>query len=420
MNVQFLLIFLCSFHVKATRNENNSENDDVFVPTREWQVVKQGQKIPKGLHVRINFENGVTEAKILDETQKNEDKATAVISKVPIAVDTKNFHSVSEIKEALQNIKNEDRNAETEKINNQFKSYEELTNDLNIRPRSDNEILAELVQHHKDISKKHPNDDRILTILEDLEFLLHQIDNANDFVQMNGFQNLIYTNLNSTNLKIKESSLNLFGCCVQNNAKVQIHALETGALGILLKVLALNSNYKVKSQAVFALGTLLRHFPLAQLRFVENGGLSVFGNLLQESGDLKLRLKIVTLVNDLLLEHRQALLDSNNVEKLQQYDQIRLQSKLGDHNWCRYVGKLLIDVFNVDLNDHDLVEKALDALVALDNCDSHDQRVLGEVISNLKIRYKSLIDSKEDYFEHLLNLCNKALDVIKYNTKSEL
>ena len=37
-----------------------------FIPTKEWQVVKEGQSIPAGLHVRMNFQTHLKEAKLMD------------------------------------------------------------------------------------------------------------------------------------------------------------------------------------------------------------------------------------------------------------------------------------------------------------------------------------------------------------------
>ena len=47
---------------------------DTFVPTKEWQVVKDGQHIPPGLHVRMDFQTGVKEAKLLEEEGEEEEE----------------------------------------------------------------------------------------------------------------------------------------------------------------------------------------------------------------------------------------------------------------------------------------------------------------------------------------------------------
>ncbi|KAM9916356.1 hypothetical protein OXX80_013633, partial [Metschnikowia pulcherrima] len=37
----------------------------IFQPSNEWQVVREDQQIPAGLHVRLNLETGETEARLL-------------------------------------------------------------------------------------------------------------------------------------------------------------------------------------------------------------------------------------------------------------------------------------------------------------------------------------------------------------------
>jgi len=37
-----------------------------FIPTNEWQIVKDGQMIPGGLHIRMDLSTGLKEAKLLN------------------------------------------------------------------------------------------------------------------------------------------------------------------------------------------------------------------------------------------------------------------------------------------------------------------------------------------------------------------
>ena len=59
--------------------DNLPITDDVnmerFIPTHEWQVIKNGQAIPAGLHVRMNFQTGVKEAKLMDSDESNQQKS---------------------------------------------------------------------------------------------------------------------------------------------------------------------------------------------------------------------------------------------------------------------------------------------------------------------------------------------------------
>ena len=48
-------------------NENFLDaNAEPFIPTKEWQIVKEGQSVPAGLHIRMNFQTHLKEAKLMD------------------------------------------------------------------------------------------------------------------------------------------------------------------------------------------------------------------------------------------------------------------------------------------------------------------------------------------------------------------
>ncbi|KAF2884434.1 hypothetical protein ILUMI_21732 [Ignelater luminosus] len=442
-----LLLLLIGLCLCATDSKNNKEesadDDELFVPTREWQVVKKSQKIPKGLHVRVNLETGLTEAKLLDE---NETEKTSAVAEIPQTNDdeVRNSNSDSagrlklseaELKEALKNIKSDYMSdKEKDKITKKFRSYEELKKelgDINLTPKTDAELIRELMDKHKttnDVS-------RILTILTDLEFLVHQYDNANEFVNLNGFKEIIFKNLNSSNVNIKRESLKLLGSAVQNNAKVQIHALEMGSIGVLIKQLALDTDYSIKNRAIFALSGILRHFPIAQLKFIENAGLSVFADELAKQKNMKIQLKIVTLINDLLLEHKYVMEDNtttNYKEKLRQYNQVNMKEKLKKHNWCDYVNNVFQNVFEIDINDHDSIEKCLNAIISImDTCNVIISTNIKDTVIKLQSRYKHLIlteDKNEDekdetifnYYTHLLILCRQIIEYFNYKYKFEL
>ena len=69
--------------------ENFISNSEEFIPTDQWQIVKEGkisgwfllnkfdrkslgQAIPAGLHVRLNLQTGIREAKLLDASPSND------------------------------------------------------------------------------------------------------------------------------------------------------------------------------------------------------------------------------------------------------------------------------------------------------------------------------------------------------------
>lgn len=68
-------------------DESIGYGPDTFVPTNEWQVVKPGQAVPAGIHVRLNIQTGERVGKLLkfeetimslNDDFKDKDKPTSV------------------------------------------------------------------------------------------------------------------------------------------------------------------------------------------------------------------------------------------------------------------------------------------------------------------------------------------------------
>lgn len=71
-----------------------------------------------------------------------------------------------------------------------FRSYEELKQEfgsLNLTVKTDLELLNELVLKIKTLLTNNGHEEKeVVTILKDLEYLVHQIDNAREFVRLGG------------------------------------------------------------------------------------------------------------------------------------------------------------------------------------------------------------------------------------------
>lgn len=366
------------------------------------------------------METGVTEAKLIEKKEKPVDNALIASQSRDDKSEEEDFGlSPSELKKALKNIKNE---AKEEKIKNKYRSYDQLQMDfeeLNIRPKSDAEIIKELIEKHLDImNRKDIDEDEVLTILEDLEYLVHQYDNANEFISLNGLKNIVYKNLNSTNDEIKRESLKLLGASIQNNPMVKIRALDSGCIDILLRMIVLENDSSVKYRALFALGSLLRSFPFAQLKFIENAGLSVFFKLF-ELENLKIQLKTLTIINDLLQEEVDAQKD-DNPEKIKQYKNIKFRKHLLQNNYCEILNKFLLNSVIIESNDHDIIEKGLVALyTVVDDCSLHLTLKSKEILLNLRNLYKTLSDTEkkqetnEDMYYYYTSLYDLSNNIVK-------
>jgi nucleotide exchange factor SIL1 len=177
--------------------------------------LKIGQGIPPGLHVRIDMQTGKKEAKLLDDAplssssalisteKETEDKEEPVKNQ-----DTK--WDEAEIKEALKKMKN-DANKNEESSNN-FRSYEEIKEEmkkLETSIKTEYEIVKDLVVKYTSLQQE--DSEVRLSTLEDLEYYLHQYDNANDFVNMGGLKTVVLPALNSTDNRLRSAAAFLLG-----------------------------------------------------------------------------------------------------------------------------------------------------------------------------------------------------------------
>ena len=65
--------------------------------------------------------------------------------------------------------------------------------------------------------------DSKLVILEDLDYYMHQIDNAQDFVTLNGLNKIILPSLRSSEEDLVAKAAILLGSASQANTKVQVN-----------------------------------------------------------------------------------------------------------------------------------------------------------------------------------------------------
>lgn len=371
-----------------------------------------GQRIPKGLHVRMNLQSGLKEAKLLDENEAEQTTNADV-------------HGAGNLKiSALTEVKDQSLRPEAvAKIKEHFKSYKEIREELgDLVPKTDAEVLTGLMEDIRNLSDVKENSKyRLMAIMEDLEYLAHQYDNALEFARQGGFKHVILKNLNSSDSEILKQTLKLLGALVQNNAKMQIHALENGCVDFVLRILQNNADVGVKRRAVFALGGMIRRFPHAQLDFMQKGGLNIFLNLF-DMHETQLHLRLATLINDLIEEYKEAIKDIKNpdyVEKAKQYSKVDLLSRLEEEKWCQNLNNVLFGVVIVDRYDHDAIEKILSAILGVvDTCPPS----MISVMTGLEQQYESL--EKEDnttdgYFSKLRSLCWNILIKLK-KKRSEL
>ncbi|XP_074865764.1 nucleotide exchange factor SIL1 [Carettochelys insculpta] len=407
----------------VAEDDLDPEDLEAFYPTHQWQTVRPGQAVPAGLHVRLNLQTGEREAKLPDN--KNE-KSDIKDQKKRKRLDEMHIHSNSftsqELKEALAKMKEKEKTDSTveEKANlgdvrKRFRPIEELKREfeeLSMKIETDFEVMVKLI--HQFNSSASTLDEKVAA-LYDLEYYVHQVDNAKDFLSLGGLQ-LVINELNSTEPVLKEHAAFVLGAALSSNPKVQVEAIEGGALQKLLVILATEQPLAVKKKALFALSSMLRHFPYAQLQFLKLGGLQALRSLFKEKGMETLYVRVVTLLYDLIVE-KMLLEEFQNKEdqmeeRIQQYRQVNLVPAVVEQGWCVIIANLLA------LPEHDTREKVLKTVrVLLAACRDGFQvdHALSTTLSTLRSEYEELAaeeqkeGDKDGYFKELLSSVNTII-----------
>ncbi|XP_008554145.1 nucleotide exchange factor Sil1 [Microplitis demolitor] len=367
-----IFIYLLSISIENL-SVSGEKNDSKFVATHEWQTVKKGQPIPRGLHVRHDFQTGVTEAKLDDEKKDISHRSLALHSEASESDDNfvKNDNERSKLKISLEELKTRlkkikiDANNDlkhTEDVKKKFRSYEELKDELksvDMNVTTDSEILIGLFERFKiydrslasgTLQSKEVED--ILHIFNDLEYLLHQIDIAQLFADMEGMSKIISPCLNTTNDDLKFEALRVLGTAVQLNPKVQARALNNDLVQKLLHLLSVNNKQLVRSRCLFALGALIRQFPSAQKAFIDHGGLEIFGKIL-ENDQLPTQFRAIKLITDLAIEREfinKTEDEGLRLRKIREYKKTDFEQKLLLHNYCKYLSSIVKKNFQHDIS----------------------------------------------------------------------
>ncbi|XP_003744128.1 nucleotide exchange factor SIL1 [Galendromus occidentalis] len=361
----------------------------IFKPEKHWKKVQPDEAIPKGLHVRINMQTGEKEAKLLDETENSADSRKL---------------TPEQLKVYVKNVKNEaDKLKETD--TSQFRDMDTIRKEfeeLDLKPvKSDSHTIQELLSMFR--SESSSSGDRMQQ-LKEMEYLLHQYDVAKDFVKMGGIRELLVS-LNDSH--IRDNAALALGAALQGNPEVQRAALASQGIHSLLVSL----NEGCSSHCVLALSALLRQFPKAQTAFLSEGGPQILSKTFRDSGsNEKTKVKIITLLGDLLVEGHHAKSGKEGDVLRSAYSKVILGPSVVDAGFCELISASLSS------RNEDVREKVLNALHSLIDYCKFD--LLVPQLESLRIHYKTRMfedDPKQadEYFETLYKLTD---DLVKHIT----
>ncbi|XP_077168861.1 nucleotide exchange factor SIL1 isoform X2 [Paroedura picta] len=358
--------------VMVEEEEFDPEDMEVFYPTHQWQTVRPGQALPAGLHVQLNLQTGERLAKLPDDENENSHVKDPSKNKRlgPIDLDPSSF-TTRELKKALAKMKESmkeddmlEEKAHQEDVRRRFRPIEKLKEEfreLNMQLETDFEIMSKLINRFNSTTSTL---EEKIAALYDLEYYVHQVDNAKDLLSLGGLQ-LLINGLNSTEPLLKEYASFVLGAALSSNPRVQVAAVDGGALQKLLLALATDQSLGVRKKL-----------------------------LLEESQDD----------------------DDHMQERTQQYNQVNLGPAIVEQGWCTIISDLL------KLPKHDTREKVLKTvhvLLALCRDDYKGDHGLNHTLSRLRLEYEELVAEEQEegdedgYFKELLSSINSIAQQLK-------
>jgi len=203
-------------------NVTNELNSTVFVPTNQWQSVNPGQAVPAGLHVRINLQTGEKEAKLIDEEEDDEKMGDrrrlhhygysdrrGIINKQTKPFTAEGMNEASSLEKndnvmLLTHAPSSDDDTPPlrgDGVNPQLSAW--ATDDL--------KIMTKLVTI---LTDKTSSSEDLVFALTELEYHVHQIDNARDLDIIGGLEPVILL-LEHTNDSIQACAAHVIGAAAQ-------------------------------------------------------------------------------------------------------------------------------------------------------------------------------------------------------------
>ena len=221
--------------------------DGIFHPTHEWQVVREGQSIPAGLHVRIDMQTGLKEAKLMDGDLPADrgtfgdprrphyygrsdrrgiiNKSSRIFtrdqlsemldnlneessSQVPL-LSASSFSSSSSSSSSSANKPQTATSSESSQPLHHLPSLKDVKDQLSVH--SEVQVMMELLQV---LVGEEETPEKLLTALEELEYHVHQIDNARDLDTIGGLQLLVLL-LNHSSSDVAAATANVIGSAAQ-------------------------------------------------------------------------------------------------------------------------------------------------------------------------------------------------------------
>ncbi|PWW75788.1 hypothetical protein C7212DRAFT_324256 [Tuber magnatum] len=246
----------------------------VFQPTHEFQVMRDDQELPRGLHYRLNLETGLKEAKI------NVDGGSEAVNGVVVLPD---------------------QEAESLPPNDHPEQWVPSSDDGAIKPPlstpTDGVTFSESLAVILDASSRSTSD--VTAALLSLEDPAHEIYWGLQISAPRYVASLLRLIRSASDASVRSSSALVLGSALSNNPKALASATSDPQVPLirsLLSSLAIEKDAGAKARILYALNKAIKS-PLIRSEFLIGGGMRTLQGLFAQ-GNAEFLIKAATFVED--------------------------------------------------------------------------------------------------------------------------
>jgi len=158
--------------------------------------------------------------------------------------------------------------------------------------------------------------------LEELDYLVESIDNANDLVKINGLQ-IIIPLLSNNESTIRSSTSSVISTCLQNNAYFQRNLIENNGFQVLIDLFKNDTDETVQLKTLGAISGMIKQNQTAEKLFTESQGFkALITALIKQGSSPRICKKVIFLLGNLMetnTNYRKILRENELIPAINQY-----------------------------------------------------------------------------------------------------
>ncbi|KAK9454177.1 hypothetical protein V1511DRAFT_502962 [Dipodascopsis uninucleata] len=272
----------------------------VFEPDYEWKAILPGQEIPPGLHVRMNFENGKREAKILSNSEISNNTQISIVKSEATTVEDSGIdqhHDEPEYYHEQATFSISDSNGDDIFVSHkpnphitldeqeEFKStlsyvLNALTNRIKERVNNDDaesEVLKPMLAELNILGEEATDLEILLEGLRNLEDFSHEIDFGLRLAHPDILPVLLTSVKDDASEAVRSLCSRIIGSSLRNNIPALQLAIPSQAVLNLLDAFKNENDSYVRGRILFALASSI-HGKYGRKEYVNSKG----GQILRE------------------------------------------------------------------------------------------------------------------------------------------